>query len=72
MTIDSLRENLSKLSINEIVDHATDGQVVRWYEAICENRWPEDMPMPWECFEVVWHKVMKRAINVLPPKKDLK
>jgi hypothetical protein len=53
--------------VSEIVDQATDEQVVRWYADICENRWPADMPMPAEAFEAVWHPLMKKAINVSPP-----
>lgn len=59
-------------TVTELVTNATDDQILKWHSAIKDMKWPEDLPIPAEAFEAIWHKLHRRAITIHVKEKRAK
>jgi hypothetical protein len=63
---------ITKKTLAEILESATAGQIRSWFDSILLDRWPDDMPIPLEATNAIWHKLQNAYIELplLPLKKE--
>jgi hypothetical protein len=61
---------VSKKSIREIIEEATEKQIRSWFEDIRDSEWPKTMPIPSEALDAVWHTLQRAYMNL--PLKEKK